>query len=116
MDINQNIGNLMKEAQKMQERMQQAQAELTDMTITGDAGGGMLKVKINGRHDMKAAKISDTLVPDEGLRTMLEDLICAAVNNAVQKIEKESQKKIQQLTAGLNIPTDLMQNKDDDAF
>lgn len=110
MDINQNLGNLMKEAQKMQQRMQEAQQQLTELVIDGVSGGGMITITMNGRHDVTGVKIKPTLL-DEDVE-MLEDLIAAAINDAVRKIEKASKEKISQLTAGLNIPTDLM-NKED---
>ena len=110
MDISQNLNNVMKEAQKMQERMQQAQQQLTDMSVNGESGGGIVKVKMNGRHDLTEVKINKSLI-DEDVE-MLEDLVAAAVNDAVRKVEKASKDKISELTAGLNIPTDLM-NKED---
>ncbi|KTC65287.1 DNA-binding protein, YbaB/EbfC family (plasmid) [Legionella adelaidensis] len=105
MDINQNLNNLMKEAQKMQERMQQAQQQLSELTVTGEAGGGMLKIEFNGRHDALKAKINPSLHED---LEMIEDLIVAAINDATRKIEKASKEKISQLTAGLNIPQDFL--------
>jgi len=108
MDINQNLGNLMKEAQKMQQRMQEAQQQLSQLVVTGESGGGMVTIKMNGRHDVTEVKIKPTLL-DDG--EMLEDLVAAAINDAVRKIEKVSKEKISQLTAGLNIPTDLMDGK-----
>ena len=106
MDINQNLNNLMKEAQKMQQRMQEAQQELGQLTVGGESGGGMVKIEMNGRHDVTKVKINPSLMDDE--IEMLEDLIAAAVNDAVRKVEKASKDKITQLTAGLNIPTDLL--------
>lgn len=106
MDMNQNLGNLMKEAQKMQQRMQEAQKQLSELVVSGEAGGGMVTVKMNGRHDVTEVKIKPTLMEEDV--EMLEDLVAAAVNDAVRKIEKASKEKISQLTAGLNIPTDLM--------
>ncbi len=106
MDLNQNLGNLMKEAQKMQQRMQEAQEQLTRLSVTGKAGGGMVEVHMNGRHDVSKVKINRTLLNEE--IEMLEDLIAAAINDAVRHVEKESKKKINELTAGLNIPTDFM--------
>ena len=108
MDINQNLGNLMKEAQKMQQRMQEAQQQLSQLVVTGESGGGMVTIKMIGRHDVTEVKIKPTLL-DDG--EMLEDLVAAAINDAVRKIEKVSKEKISQLTAGLNIPTDLMDGK-----
>jgi DNA-binding YbaB/EbfC family protein len=108
MDINQNLGNLMKEAQKMQQRMQEAQQELSQLEVIGEAGG--VRVKMNGRHDVVEVKIKPVLLEEDV--DMLEDLIAAAINDAVRKIEKASKEKITQLTAGLNIPTDLMGGED----
>ncbi|RUR06013.1 YbaB/EbfC family nucleoid-associated protein [Legionella sp. km772] len=110
MDINQNLGNLMKEAQKMQQRMQEAQQQLSELVVTGEAGGGMVTIKMNGRHDVTEVKIKPSLI-DEDVE-MLEDLVAAAINDAVRKIEKVSKEKITQLTAGLNIPTDLMGDRE----
>ena len=109
MDINQNLGNLMKEAQKMQQRMQEAQQQLSLLIVTGESGGGMVKIEMNGRHDVTKVKLNPSLMEEDV--EMLEDLIAAAVNNAVDKVEKASKEKISQLTAGLNIPTDFL--KDD---
>lgn len=106
MDMNQNLGNLMKEAQKMQQRMQEAQQQLSELSVTGESGGGMIRLKMNGRHDVTEVKVNPSLLEEE--ISMLEDLLAAAVNDAVRKIEKASKDKISQLTAGLNIPTDFM--------
>ncbi len=105
MDMNANLGNLMKEAQKMQKKMQDAQQQLSDMSVTGESGGGLVKVEMNGRHDVKKVSINKNMM-DEDVE-MIEDLVAAAVNDAVRKIEKASKEKISQLTAGLNIPTDF---------
>ena len=111
MDINQNLGNLMKEAQKMQQRMQEAQQQLSQLVVTGEAGGGMVMIEMNGRHDVTKVKIKPTMMEDV---EMLEDLIAAAFNNAVLKVEKASKDKISQLTAGLNIPTDFLKEGEKD--
>lgn len=105
MDMNQNLANLMKEAQKMQQRMQEAQQQLTELTVRGESGSGMVYVEMNGRHDVLKVRINPSLVEDV---EMVEDLVAAAFNDAVRKIEKVSKDKISQLTAGLNIPTDFM--------
>lgn len=110
MDINQNLGNLMKEAQKMQQRMQEAQEQLSKLIVDGESGGGMVKIKMNGRHDVTEVKIAATLMEEDV--EMMEDLVAAAVNDAVRKVEKASKEKISQLTAGLNIPTDFMKKDD----
>jgi nucleoid-associated protein EbfC len=111
MDMNQNLGNLMKEAQKMQQRMQEAQQQLSQLVVKGEAGGGIVMIEMNGRHDVTKVTIKPTMM-DEDVE-MLEDLIAAAVNDAVRKIEKASKEKISQLTAGLNIPTDLLGDKEE---
>mgnify|MGYP001220221572 FL=1 len=96
------IGNLMKQAQKMQADMQRAQEELANMEITGQAGGGMVKVVMTGRHDLKRVSIDDSLMGDD--KEMLEDLIAAAVNDAVRQLEQVTQEKMGGLTSGLNLP------------
>ena len=110
MDINQNLGNLMKEAQKMQQRMQEAQEQLTQLIVKGKSGGGMIEIDMNGRHDVTKVKISRALFDEEP--EMLEDLVAAAINDAVRQVEKASKDKITQLTAGLNIPKDFMQKEE----
>ncbi|MBA2653365.1 MAG: YbaB/EbfC family nucleoid-associated protein [Tatlockia sp.] len=111
MDMNQNLGNLMKEAQKMQQRMQEAQEQLSKLIVEGESGGGMVKIKMNGRHDVTQVKIAASLMEEDV--EMMEDLVAAAVNDAVRKVEKVSKEKISQLTAGLNIPTDFMKDRED---
>lgn len=108
-DIGGNLNKLLDEAQKMQDRMKKAQEELTQLTVKGKSGGGMVEVHMNGRHDVSKVKISQSLMDEEV--EMLEDLVAAAVNDAVRQVEKVSKDKINQLTAGLNIPTDFMKNE-----
>jgi len=96
------LGNLMKQAQAMQANLQKAQEELAKMEITGEAGGGMVKVVMTGRHDVKRVTIDDSLMNDD--KEMLEDLIVAAVNDAVRAIEKKSKDTMSGLTAGMNLP------------
>lgn len=95
------LGDLMKQAQKMQEEMQKSQAELANMEVTGQAGGGMISVVMTGRHDIHRVSIDDSVMDD---KEMLEDLIAAAVNDAVRQIEKESKSKMSGMTDGLNLP------------
>lgn len=99
------LDNLMKEAEKMQKRMQDAQKTLSELRITGEAAAGMVKVEMNGKHDVLSITIHPSLM-EEG-HDMLGEVIAAAVNDAVRKVEKESQKKIAELTAGLNLPNTL---------
>jgi DNA-binding YbaB/EbfC family protein len=103
--MNANFENLMKEAEKMQQRMKDAQEQLGQLTVIGKSGGDMVLVKMNGRHDVLEVKIKPTLMEED--IDMLQDLIAAATNDAVRKIEAELQKKVKELTAGLNIPTTL---------
>ena len=96
------MGNLMKQAQQMQENFQKAQEELANMEVTGEAGAGLVKVVMTGRHDMRRVSIDPSLMTED--KEMLEDLITAAVNDAVRKIEKTSQERLSGMTAGLNLP------------
>ena len=97
------LGNLMKQAQRMQETMQKAQAELADMEVTGQAGGGMVSVVMTGRHDVKRVAIDESLLTED--KEMLEDLLAAAVNDAVRKVESTTQEKMSGLTAGMGLPS-----------
>ena len=96
------IGNLMKQAQRMQETMQRAQQELAEMEVTGEAGGGLVSVVMTGRHDVKRISIDDSLLKED--KEMLEDLLAAAINDAVRKVETTSQEKMSSLTAGMGLP------------
>jgi DNA-binding YbaB/EbfC family protein len=96
------LGNLLRQAQQMQESMQKAQAELADLEITGEAGAGMVKVVLNGKHEAKRVHIEPAVL-GEG-REMLEDLVAAAVNDAVRKIAARSSEKYAGLMSGLNLP------------
>ena len=96
------IGNLMKQAQKMQEEMQQAQEKLAQEEVTGESGGGLVKVMINGKHETRRVEIDDSLMGDD--KEMLEDLIAAAMNDANQRVTQKMQESMSGLTAGLNLP------------
>ena len=96
------IGNLMKQAQKMQEDMQRAQEEIATMEIEGQSGGGLVKVVMNGQHELRKVSIDDSLVGDD--KDMLEDLVAAAVNDASQKLALASKDKLSGLTAGMELP------------
>jgi DNA-binding YbaB/EbfC family protein len=98
------MGNLMKQAQKMQEQLQKAQEEIANAEVTGEAGAGMVKLVMNGRHDVKSVTIDPSLIADEDDREMIEDLVAAAVNDAVRRIEQNSQDKMGGLTAGMGMP------------
>ena len=102
------LNGLLEQAQKMQESMKKAQEELTELRVEGKSGGGLVTVRMNGRHEVSKVDIAKSLMDEDP--GMLEDLVAAAVNAAVQQVEKISKEKITQLTAGLNLPTDFMQN------
>ncbi|HEY5734593.1 MAG TPA: YbaB/EbfC family nucleoid-associated protein [Gammaproteobacteria bacterium] len=95
------IGNIMKQAQKMQEEMQKQQAEMVNMEVTGESGGGMVKVTLNGKHEARRVEIDETLLDD---KEMLEDLITAAINDATHKIESKTQDQMSEMLGGLNLP------------
>ena len=97
-----NIGNMMKQAQALQANMQKAQAEIASLEITGEAGGGMVKITINGRHEARRVQIEPAVFGDD--REMLEDLLAAALNDAVHKLEAASQAKMASLMGGLQLP------------
>ena len=96
------LGGLMKQAQKMQENMQKAQEELANMEVTGQAGGGMVSVVMTGRHDVRRVSIDQSLMEED--KEMLEDLLAAAVNDAVRNIERVTQEKMSSMTAGMGLP------------
>jgi len=96
------IGNLMKQAQKMQENLKKAQDDLALLEVEGQSGAGMVKVVMNGKHDVRRVSIDPSLMQDD--KEMLEDLIAAAVNDAVRKVESTSQEKMSAITAGMPLP------------
>ena len=99
------IGNLMKQAQQLQANMQKAQEEIAAMEVTGESGGGMVKVTINGRHEAKRVQIDPSVPLDD--REMVEDLVAAAINDAVHRLEGASQQKMSGLMGGMNLPPGL---------
>ncbi len=96
------LGNLMKQAQKMQEDMQKAQEEIKLIEVEGQSGGGMVKVTMMGSHEVKRISIDDSLIGDD--KDMLEDLIAAAMNDAVHKLEATTKDKYADLTSGMSLP------------
>lgn len=96
------LGNLMRQAQQMQETMQKAQAELAALEVTGESGAGMVKVVLNGQHEAKKVTIEPSLKSED--LTLLEDLIVAALNDANRKIAARMQEKYAGLMAGMNLP------------
>ncbi len=94
---------LMKQAKKMQEELQKAQEEAESLIVEATSGGGMVKVKMNGKNQLLSIKIDPEVIDPDDIE-MLEDLIVAAVNEAIVKVGKESEKKLSKVTGGLNIP------------
>jgi nucleoid-associated protein EbfC len=99
------IGNLMRQAQQMQETMQKAQAELASLEVSGESGGGMVKVVMNGRHEAKKVSIEPKLLGED--LEMLEDLVAAAINDAARKLEERTKEKYAGLMSGLNLPAGM---------
>ena len=97
-----NIGQLMKQAQMMQENMRRMQESLATLEIEGQSGAGMVKVQMNGKHEVKRVSIDPSLVGDD--KDMLEDLLTAAFNDAARKVEATVSEKMAGMTAGLGLP------------
>lgn len=101
----QGLGDLMKQAQQMQANMQKMQEDLAKAEVKGEAGAGLVAVTMNGRHDVKRVHIDSSLMSEE--KEMLEDLLAAAVNDAVRKIETQNREQMAKMTAGMGIPPDF---------
>ena len=97
-----NLGNLMKQAQQMQENMKAMQEQLATMEVEGQSGAGMVKVVMTCRYDVKRINIDNSLIGED--KEMLEDLIAAAVNDAVRRVEATTQEKMASLTGGMGLP------------
>ena len=97
-----NIGNLLKQAQAMQENLQKAQAEVAQITATGESGGGMVKVTLNGKHEAARVQIDPALLKED--REMLEDLVAAAINDASHKVAAAVNEKMSGVMGGLSLP------------
>ncbi|MGJ8514387.1 YbaB/EbfC family nucleoid-associated protein [Carnimonas bestiolae] len=96
------MGGLMKQAQQMQEKMQQVQEEIAQQEVEGQSGAGMVKVRMNGRHDVVGISLDPSVMSEE--KEFLEDLLAAAVNDAVHKVEVNSKEKMSEATEGMNLP------------
>ena len=96
------LGNIMKQAQQLQANLQKAQEELATIEVTGESGAGLVRVVMNGRHDVRRVSIDPGLLAED--REMLEDLVAAAVNDAVRKVERTTQERMAGLTSGLGLP------------
>jgi len=96
------LGNILKQAQKMQEELQKTQAKLAQEEVAGESGGGMVKVTMNGKYEVRRVEIDVSLMEDD--KEMLEDLVAAAVNAAVQRVGEKMQENMAGLTSGLQLP------------
>ncbi|GAA6153154.1 YbaB/EbfC family nucleoid-associated protein [Pseudoteredinibacter isoporae] len=99
------LGDLMKQAQEMQAKMQNMQEELANAEVQGEAGAGLVKVIMTGRHDVKSVSIDASLMEED--KEILEDLLAAAVNDAVRRVEDANREKMGSMTAGMGIPPDF---------
>lgn len=99
------IGSLMKQAQKMQVEMQKAQEQLASLEVTGEAGAGMVKLRMTCKHEVRQVTIDPALLGDD--REMLEDVLVAAFNDALRKVERTVQERMGGVTAGLGLPPGL---------
>jgi len=96
------LGDLMKQAQEMQEQFQKKQQELANAEVTGESGAGMVKVTMTGRHDVRAVDIDPSLLQED--KEILEDLLAAAVNDAVRRVENLNKENMASMTSGFNMP------------
>ena len=95
------LAGLMQQAQKMQQEMQKAQEELASLEVTGEAGGGLVKITMNGKHAVHRIQIDPSLMDD---KEMLEDIVTAAVNDAVNRVAATTQERMSEMTAGIPLP------------
>jgi len=98
-----NIAKMMQQAKKMQDNMKQMQADLADLEVSGESGGGMVKVTVSGHHQVKHIAIDDELFNDDD-KSMLEDLVAAAINTAMSKVEETSKDKQKDMMSGMSLP------------
>ena len=96
------IGQLMKQAQQMQAEMKKAQEEMANLTVTGESGAGMVRITMTCKHEVRGLEIDDALLGDD--KEMLEDLIVAAFNDAVRRVEQTVQEKFSGMASGLSLP------------
>lgn len=99
------LHDLMKQAKDVQTNIQKMQEDLAKLTVVGESGAGMIKVTMSGRHDVTKVELDPSLLSEE--KAILEDLLAAAVNDAVRKVEAENKNTMSELTGGLNIPGDF---------
>lgn len=95
-------GDMMKQAKKMQENLANVQTEIANLEVTGESGAGLVSVLMTGKHDVKKVTIDDSVMSED--KELLEDLLAAAVNDAVRKVESATQAKMAKITGGLGLP------------
>lgn len=98
----QGLGDLMKQAQEMQANMQKMQEEMANAEVQGQSGAGLVSVIMTGRHDVRKVSIDDSLLSED--KEILEDLLAAAVNDAVRKVEQNTKAKMGDITGGMQMP------------
>lgn len=96
------LAGIMKQAQQMQENMKKMQEQLASVEVEGQSGAGMVKVVMTCRHDVKKVSIDDSLLSDD--KDMLEDLVAAAINDAMRRVESKTQETMGELTSGMGLP------------
>lgn len=99
------MGNLMQQAQQMQQKMQAMQEEMARLEVTGEAGGGMVKVTLNGKHEGRKVQLDPDLLKDD--KDLLEDLVAAAITDASHKLERTQKEKMSEVTGGMNLPAGM---------
>ena len=100
-----NMGNMMKQAQMMQERLQKAQEEIANLEVVGESGAGMVKVTMTGSHEVRRVEIDGSIFKDD--KEICEDLLAAAYNDAHRRIEEQSKEKMAAVTGGMQLPPGL---------
>ncbi|MFU8816445.1 MAG: YbaB/EbfC family nucleoid-associated protein [Pseudomonadales bacterium] len=100
------LGDLMKQAQSMQAHMQKVQEEMAALVIEGESGAGLVKVNMNGRHEVRRVSIDPSLMGED--KDVLEDLLAAACNDAVRKVEAAQKEKMAGMASGLGLPLDKL--------
>ena len=99
------INNIMKQAQEMKVNMEKAKKELSETEVIGQSGGGMVKVIMNGNHEVNRVEINENLMKDD--KEMFEDLVTAAINDANRRVEKITQERMSNVTSNMSLPTDM---------
>ena len=97
------LNEIMRQAKQMQEQFQKAQQDIASILVEGESGGGMVKISMNGRHDVLSVNINDSLLSED--KSVIEDLFAAAVNDSVRKLEEKNKETLGSMTGGMNLPS-----------